>query len=165
MKQWNMNPKDIVYKMVVLGRRLTTHFILDIFWGSSFMFHFCVSCPWALFYILNALCGHEMKCKTETTFHESRRLLLLNVSRESWFLWHETIHPWVRSWCLNEKVVSCRGKAWLHGVPFPRQLTTFSFKHQLLMIMYHYSWVDGYHFVVSVGLLATSRSVLFNEVG
>ena len=32
-----MNPKDIVYKMVVLGRRLTTHFILDIFWGSSFM--------------------------------------------------------------------------------------------------------------------------------
>ena len=34
-----MNPKDIVYKMVVLGRRLTTHFILDIFWGSSFMFH------------------------------------------------------------------------------------------------------------------------------
>ena len=33
-----MNPKDIVYKMVVLGRRLTTHFILDIFWGSSFMF-------------------------------------------------------------------------------------------------------------------------------
>ena len=30
-----MNPKDIVYKMVVLGRRLTTHFILDIFWGSS----------------------------------------------------------------------------------------------------------------------------------
>ena len=33
------------------------------------------------------------------------------------------------------------------------------------MIMYHYSWVDGYHFVVSVGLLATSRSVLFNEVG
>ena len=39
----NMNPKDIVYKMVVLGRRLTTHFILDIFWGSSFMFH-VVSC-------------------------------------------------------------------------------------------------------------------------
>ena len=32
-----MNPKDIVYKMVVLGRRLTTHFILDIFWGSSFI--------------------------------------------------------------------------------------------------------------------------------
>ena len=38
-QKWNMNPKDIVYKMVVLGRRLTTHFILDIFWGSSFMFH------------------------------------------------------------------------------------------------------------------------------
>ena len=34
-----MNPKDIVYKMVVLGRRLTTHFILDIFWGSSFMWY------------------------------------------------------------------------------------------------------------------------------
>ena len=38
-----MNPKDIVYKMVVLGRRLTTHFILDIFWGSSFMFHGYIS--------------------------------------------------------------------------------------------------------------------------
>ena len=37
LKKWNMNPKDIVYKMVVLGRRLTTHFILDIFWGSCFM--------------------------------------------------------------------------------------------------------------------------------
>ena len=43
------------------------------------------------------------------------------------------LYPELRSWCLNEKVVSCRGKAWLHGVPFPRQLTTFSFKHQLLI--------------------------------
>ena len=44
--------------------------------------------------------------------------------------------PWgttdIRSWCLNEKVVSCRGKGTPCNHAFPRQLTTFSFKHQLL---------------------------------
>ena len=50
-----MNPKDIVYKMVVLGRRLTTHFILDIFWGSSFMFTFGVHGAVGVAEVLNAV--------------------------------------------------------------------------------------------------------------
>ena len=42
------------------------------------------------------------------------------------------LYPELRSWCLNEKVVSCRGKGTPCNHAFPRQLTTFSFKHQLL---------------------------------
>ena len=56
-----MNPKDIVYKMVVLGRRLTTHFILDIFWGSSFMCAPALSTVFPIDAIANAL-AHWYSC-------------------------------------------------------------------------------------------------------
>ena len=56
--------------------------------------------------------------------------------------------PGIRSWCLNEKVVSCRGKGTPCNHAFPRQLTTFSFKHQLLMsgcLFYLYSKETYWH--------------------
>ena len=72
--------------------------------------HYILSLRFILWFFLGRARQHELTTRNQI----KDKTIHLNTSTS-------VILSQIRSWCLNEKVVSCRGKAWLW--PLSRQLT------------------------------------------